>query len=179
MPRYEDLIGPENALPAITGRAWTFGDGVSSHQMLADEHLDRDAAAASTFVMAGIDPDFARKVAAGDFIVAGTDFAAGATHRIIPAALRSVGIAAVIARSFGGPFLRAATDIGLPGLIVEETAAVKTGDRLRVDVEARIVANLSSGDRYVIRNLDETTMGVLRAAVATTPAQRLRRHGRV
>jgi len=47
--------------------------------------------------------------------------------------------------------------------VVEETAAIKTGDRLRVDSEAHVVANLSSGDRYVIRNLDDEAIAILRA----------------
>ncbi len=32
-----------------------------------------------------------------------------------------------------------------------------------MDIEAHIVANLSSGDRYVIRNLDDEALAVLRA----------------
>jgi len=173
--RYEDLIGSEEALPAITGRAWVFGDRVSCRQVLADEHLERDAAAARAFAMAGLDPEFARKVAARDFIVAGIDFAVDARHRAVPAALKSLGIAAVIARSFGHFFLRTAIDIGLPALVVEETAAVRMGDRLRVDVEAHIVANLSSGDRYVIRNLDEAAIGILRAGGVGELRRRSRR----
>ena len=159
--KYEDLIGPEDALPAVSGRAWVFGDHVRREDVLADDYLDHDPAAARAFAMARRDPDFARKVAAGDFIVAGLDFAGDATHRSVAAALKSLGIAAIIARSFGRFFLHHAISIGLPALVVEETAAVKSGDRLRVDVEAHIVANLSSGDRYVIRNLDDHALIIL------------------
>ena len=113
--------------------------------------------------MATLDPEFARNVAAGDFIVAGADFAIDATHRNVPAALKALGIGAVIARSFGPFFLRNALHIGLPALVVEETGAVRSGDRLRVDIEAHIVANLSSGDRYVIRNVYGEALDVLRA----------------
>ncbi len=161
--KYEDLIGPEDALLAVTGRAWVFGDHVTRENVLADEYLNRDAATASAFAMAGLDADFARKVSAGDFIVAGLDFAGDATHRTVPAALKSLGIAAVIARSFGHFFLHHAINVGLPALVVEETAAVKSGDHLRVDVEAHIVANLSSGDRYVVRNVDDVALAILRS----------------
>ena len=160
--KYEDLIGPEDALLAVTGRAWVFGDHVTGKNVLADEYLDHEPATASAFAMAGLDPDFARKVSAGDFIVAGLDFAADATHRTVPAALKVLGIAAVIARSFGRFFLHHAINVGLPALVVEETAAVKAGDHLRVDVEAHIVANLSSGDRYVVRNVDDVALTILR-----------------
>ncbi len=163
MSKYEDLIGPEDALLAVTGRAWVFGDHVTRENVLADEYLDRDVATASAFAMAGLDADFARKVSAGDFIVAGLDFAGDATHRTVPAALKSLGIGAVIARSFGRFFLHHAINVGLPALVVEETAAVKSGDHLRVDVEAHIVANLSSGDRYVVRNVDDVALAILRS----------------
>jgi hypothetical protein len=46
--------------------------------------------------------------------------------------------------------------------VVEETGAIKQGDRLRVDIEAHVVANKSSGDRYVIRNIDDAALALLR-----------------
>jgi len=167
--KYEDLRGDEDSLPAVTGRAWVFGDAVSAEQILSIDHLDKLPRAARLYVMAALDPRFARSVAAGDFIVAGLNFAAGAAHRNVPAALKALALGGVIARSFGDTFLHAAFDIGLPALAVEETAAIKNGDRLRVDVEASIVANLSSGDRYVIRNLDDHRLALLRAG-GTAPA---------
>src|SRR5512140_1090432 len=142
MAKYEDLRGTEDWLLAITGRAWVFGDHISSHEVLAEEHLTESAAAAGQHLLAALDPHFALRVAAGDVIVAGLDFAADATHRTVPAAIHALGIAAVIARSFGPFFLRNALTVGLPALVVEETAAIKTGDRLRVDIEGHIVANL-------------------------------------
>ncbi len=163
MPRNDARDDGEYSLPVSSGRAWVFGDHVSQQQLLADEHLGQTPLAASAFVMATLDPQFAGKVASGDFLVAGLEFAADATHRVVPAALKALGIAAVIARSFGRFFVRQAINAGLPALVVEETGAIKAGDRLRVDVEAHIVANLSSGDRYVVRNLDDDALAVLRA----------------
>jgi 3-isopropylmalate/(R)-2-methylmalate dehydratase small subunit len=161
--KYQDLIAGEDALLAVTGRAWAFGDHVRRAEVLADEHLEQHPSVARQFVMAGLDPQFASRVAPGDFIVAGLEFAADASPRSVPAVLKSLGLAGVIARSFGTHFERNAIHVGLPVLVVEETAAIKTGDYLRVDVEAHIVANLSSGDRYVVRNLDDAAIAILRA----------------
>jgi 3-isopropylmalate/(R)-2-methylmalate dehydratase small subunit len=161
--KYEDLIAGEDALLAVTGRAWVFGDRVRREHVLADEHLKQPPSVARQFAMAVLDPQFAARVAPGDFIVAGLEFAADALQRSVPAALKSLGLGGVIARSFGDRFERNAIHVGLPVLVVEETAAIKTGDHLRVDVEAHIVANLSSGDRYVVRNLDDAAIAILRA----------------
>lgn len=163
MAKYQDLIADEDGLLATTGRAWVFGDHVTCEQILPEAHLAQPPDAARAFVLAGLNPSFAREVAAGDFVVAGLEFAADASHRTVPAAFKVLGVAAVIARSFGHFFLRNAINVGLPALVVEETAAIKAGDRLRVDVETHVVANLSSGDRYVVRNLDDEAIAILRA----------------
>jgi 3-isopropylmalate/(R)-2-methylmalate dehydratase small subunit len=170
--KYDDLIGDAHSLPALTGRAWVFGDHISCQRVLADERLLDSPDSARAFVMAALDPDFARKVAVGDFIVAGLDFAADATQPAVPRALKSIGVAGVMARSFGRLFWRNAIDTGLPALVVEETGAIKAGDRLRVDMEAHIVANFSSGDRYVIRNLDDEALAILRAGGIDTDLYR-------
>ncbi len=153
----------EDAFPALNGRAWVFGDQVSRRQILPDEYLAEPAVPDATRIMAALDADFSRRMASGDFLVAGLEFAADASERAVPLALKAAGVAAVIARSFGHFFARNAINIGLPAIVVEETGAIKNGDRLRVDVEAHIVANLSSGDRYVIRNIDEDALAILRA----------------
>ncbi|MBI3782053.1 MAG: hypothetical protein HY270_01490 [Deltaproteobacteria bacterium] len=169
MAKYQDLIAEENSLLALTGTAWTFGDRITQEQLLSAQHLDLPAEQAQRYLFSAIEPRFSTCVSHGDFIVAGLDFACDATHHVIPKALCTLGVAAVIARSFGAFFQRAALNAGLPALAVEETAAVKIGDRLRVDVEAHIVANLSSGDRYVIRNIDQAALQQLRAGNRTIP----------
>ncbi len=162
----------EDTFPALNGRAWTFGDHISRRQILADAYLAEPAARAGAQVMATLDPHFTGRVGRGDFLVAGVDFAGDASERTVPQALKAAGIAAVIARSFGHFFARKAINIGLPAIVVEETGAIKNGDRLRVDVEAHIGANLSSGDRYVIRNIDEEALSVLRAGGIVAYARR-------
>src|SRR5262245_42751832 len=93
--KYQDLIADEDGLLATTGRAWSFGDHVPSQDILGAEHLGAAAEVARGFVFAAVDPGFAAAAAAGDFVVAGLDFAADATHRAVPAALKALGIAAV------------------------------------------------------------------------------------
>lgn len=163
MAKYEDLVSKENWLLAIDGYAWTFGDRILQPQILADDQLDKPPAQAARHLLQTLVPGFAARLRKGDFLVAGLDFAFDATHPLVPRAMRAVGIAAVIARSFGAVFERNAIDSGLPALMMEETAAIKQGDRLRVDVEAHVIANRSSGDRYVIRNIEDADLDRLRA----------------
>jgi len=161
--KYQDLVGQEDWLPALDGRAWVFGDRVDRRALLGDDWLNVPADEAARHVLEPIAPGFAAAIAPGDFVVAGADFAFDVAQRAVPAALKAARVDAVIARSFGHFFARNAVHIGLPVLVVEETAAIKQGDRLRVDVEAHVVANKSSGDRYVVRNLGDEDIAILRA----------------
>jgi 3-isopropylmalate/(R)-2-methylmalate dehydratase small subunit len=162
MAPYEDLRADEDSLLAVSGRAWVFGDKVSGRDIVP-ENILQDAADPYASAMAPLDAEFARRVSAGDFLVAGHEFGFDAAQPLIPVILKKLGLAAVIARSYGSSFARNAIETGLPALVVEETSAIKAGDRLRVDVEAHVVANLSSGDRYVIRNIDDEALAILRA----------------
>ena len=51
-----------------------------------------------------------------------------------------------------------ALPFGLPAVEVNESLAIHTGARLRVDLEGSRVVNLSSGDRYPIRNVSEAML---------------------
>jgi 3-isopropylmalate/(R)-2-methylmalate dehydratase small subunit len=148
--------------PYLVGCAWAFGDSISTDQILPPKYHDRDLAAGS-FVLSSLTADFPSNLQRGDFVVAGTEFGHGDATPATARALKLAGVGAIIARSFGPTFFQHAIYCGLPALQVEETAAVKTGDRLRVDIEGHKVVNLSSGDRYVIRKVYDESLYILRA----------------
>jgi 3-isopropylmalate/(R)-2-methylmalate dehydratase small subunit len=147
-------------LPYLVGRAWAVGDDVRAEDILPPEYAERDLTEAA-MLFPHMRP--APALAPGDFLVAGLAFGSGSATHATARALRGLGIASVIARSFGDRFMHCALHVGLPALQVEESAAIRTGDRLRVDIEGHKVVNLSSGDRYVIRNIYGHPLDVLRA----------------
>jgi|SRR5579862_6123148 len=162
-------------LPYLVGRAWAVGDDVRAEDILPSEYAGRDLTD-TAMVFPHMRP--APALAPGDFLVAGVGFGSGPAIHATARALRVLGIAAVIARSFGDGFTRCALHVGLPALQVEESAAVKSGDRLRVDIEGHKVVNLSSGDRYVIRNIYGQALEVLRAGGMAAYQTALRAKGR-
>jgi 3-isopropylmalate/(R)-2-methylmalate dehydratase small subunit len=123
--------------PALSGRAWYLPEGWPREQALP--------------------PGFRR----GDFLVGSEQCGRGAPSGCARA-LRAAGVAAVIAPSVDRVFLREALEAGLPAVAVEEAAAIKSGDRLRVDIETLRIANRASGDRYIIKNLDDAALERLR-----------------
>jgi hypothetical protein len=68
-----------------------------------------------------------------------------------------------VAGSFASGFDEALLAVRLPALEVDAPAVFHTGARMRLNLEAGTIANLSSGDRQPIRNLTEELLDRLRA----------------
>lgn len=150
--------------PILTGSAWAFGLDVTAALILPPEASR--APEPQRFLMTPIDPGFPERVARGDILVAGGGFAAGTRDDASVRAMLGAGIAAVVAYSYDAAFARFALERGLPAVEVNESLAIHTGARLRVDLEGSRVVNLSSGDRYPIRNVSEAMLERFRQADA-------------
>jgi 3-isopropylmalate/(R)-2-methylmalate dehydratase small subunit len=121
----------------MSGRAWRFGDHVTTDDILPGRYLDRAGDELGQYAMSGIDPGFAARVRPGDFIVAGESFGTGSGRDSAATALKLAGIAAIIAPSYGRIFYRNAINLGLPAVIVASTADIAEGDALLLDLDRR------------------------------------------
>jgi len=147
----------------LEGTAWVFGDHVTTDQIYPGRYLERPLEEAGQYAMSGLDEGFAGRVRRGDFVVAGVNFGAGSSREAAVVALKQAGVAAVIARSFGRIFFRNAINNGLPAVIVPDTSGIRSGDRLRVDLNDRQVTVLGTGATLPILNLTGISMAILRA----------------
>ncbi len=86
---------------------------------------------------------------------------AGEQYIQVVEALQQHGIAGIIAPAFAWPFFRLCLNIGLPPLTLWEAGEIRTGDRLRIDVNSRIVKSMSAGTRYPIRDLSDLYIEIL------------------
>jgi 3-isopropylmalate/(R)-2-methylmalate dehydratase small subunit len=143
--------------PIIAGRAWAFGLGVTADLIVPYDRLDSPNAA--RWLMTAIDPSFPTRLEPGDILVGGGDFAAGTRDARLVGAILDAGVAALIDPEFA----RLAFEEGLVAVEVNESLAIHTGEHLRVDLEGLRVVNLSSGDRYPIRNVTEAYLERFRA----------------
>ena len=112
-------------------------------------------------VMEDIAPDFASKVAPGDFIVAGTNFGCGSSREQAPRALKTAGVGAVLAKSYARIFYRNSFNIGLP-LVVCDTDWVSDGEMLTVDFEKGEVTGTDSSEPRRFAPLPKTMQILLR-----------------
>ncbi len=94
-------------------------------------------------------PEFYKKVAPGDIIIAGQNFGCGSSREHAPIAIKSLRHRAIVAASFARIFYRNAINIGLPILEVEDILRdTKQGDELEINTDLGAIVNLSNGKAY-------------------------------
>jgi len=153
-------------IPVLTGRAWSFADGLRATDVLPIGASSEPPAEATRRLFAAVDPTLAARLAPGDVLVAGQQLGEGPGAVAAARALRAAGFAAVIAASYADGFADALLDAGVPALEVDAPAVFHTGQRLRINLEGGTIANLSSGDRQPVRNLTEALLARLRDLLA-------------
>ena len=132
------------------GRCWKFGDnlGIDGDIMPLRFALERetDPMVLKDHLMSEIDPQFAKKVAPGDIIVAGKRFGQGNSHIQGFLGIRGHGLA-LVAESIPRGSYRNAINAGLPFLsgCFGATALCETGNELEVDFESGRFTNLTRG----------------------------------
>ena len=97
-------------------RAWVFGDDISTDAIAPGRYMKSDIAEMAKHCLETVDPEFAKSVRFGDVLVAGRNFGVGSSREQAPAALKHLGIAALVAESFAGLFFRNSLNLGLPAL---------------------------------------------------------------
>jgi len=134
------------------GKVWKFGDNIDTDAVIAARYLvSSDPAFLAAHCMEDADPDFMKKISAGDIIVAGENFGCGSSREHAPIAIKAAGISCVVAKSFARIFYRNAFNIGLP--IFESRDLwniVSDGQEIEVDGDNGSIRILGS-DRAPLR----------------------------
>jgi 3-isopropylmalate/(R)-2-methylmalate dehydratase small subunit len=119
----------------MTSRVFLFGNDIDTDQLAPGQYMRGGIDELAAHCLEGVRPDFASTVKLGDVIVAGTNFGMGSSREQAAEALRRLGVAGVVARSFAGIFHRNAINLGLPVLIATDLSDVADGDAAVLDVE--------------------------------------------
>jgi 3-isopropylmalate/(R)-2-methylmalate dehydratase small subunit len=127
------------------GRAFVFGDSVNTDALAPGTYMKHPIATIASHCLESVDPDFASSVRRGDIVVAGKGFGIGSSREQAAEALKHLGVAAVLARSFGGIFYRNALNLGLPVLVCEDVDRINAGDLIHVDAATGVVDNSTRG----------------------------------
>jgi 3-isopropylmalate/(R)-2-methylmalate dehydratase small subunit len=131
------------------GRAFVFGDNVDTDTLAPGLYMKKPIEELARHTLEALNPAFATNVRAGDIVAAGDNFGMGSSREQAVMALRHLGVAAVIAKSFAGLFFRNALNLGLPALACADAGRIREGDRLAIAPEDGKVENLTTGETYV------------------------------
>lgn len=154
-------------LEALTGSAWTVGDGVSTDLIAPGRYFDLrsdlDALAEHTLEDATLettDGSFMTVMSPGDFVVGGRNFGQGSSREHAPAIIERVGVSAVLAESVARIFYRNAVNVGLP-IITCDTSQISEGDELSINLLEGVVVNQTTGDEMAIDPVPPVMMQLL------------------
>ena len=135
-----------NSALIFEGNCWKFDHNIPTDMITPTNLVMRGMGEMVKHVLETANPEFPKKVQAGDIIVAGRNFGCSSGRAIAPKAIKATGVSVVLAEFFSRTFYRNGPEIGLPILEVPGIHDfVETGHRLRVDIERGIVANLTTG----------------------------------
>jgi 3-isopropylmalate/(R)-2-methylmalate dehydratase small subunit len=139
----------------LQGKAHKFGNDINTDEIIPARYLNTsDPQELAKHAMEDADPEFMKKVRAGDFIVAGKNFGCGSSREHAPIALKAGGLSGVIAGSYARIFYRNAFNMGLPTFESEVAAQeIQPGDEMSVDLDSGVINDLTTGKTYTSQPL--------------------------
>jgi 3-isopropylmalate/(R)-2-methylmalate dehydratase small subunit len=149
----------------ITGNAWTYGANIDTDALspIGSYQGMGNLAAGAVHCMRDVDPAFAKSVKEGDIFVATDNLGIGSSRETAPLFLRTLGIRAVVARSFARIFYRNCFNIGLPALVCPDAEAINMGDELSVDPASGEIVNETQGTTYRCQPIPEHLLAIVDA----------------
>ena len=98
------------------------------------------------------DPSFvpACKSSQNNIVIAGENFGCGSSREQAVYAIKYNNVVAVVAQSFPDIFFRNSLNNGLLPIQVKDTSGIQIGDQLEIDLESRVLRNLTRGSESEI-----------------------------
>ena len=122
-----------------TGRVWRLPAQIDTDQLAPGATMKHGIEVTAKHCLEAVRSDFAAGVRRGDVMVAGADFGLGSSREQAVAVLLHLGVAAVIAPSYAGLYLRNAFNLGLLLLTCPQADDIEEGEAVQIDARAGLV----------------------------------------
>ncbi len=119
-----------------SARVWSLGDYIDTDALAPGLYMKGPLEDLATHCLEAVDPGFATAVRPGDVICAGAAFGMGSSREQAAQVLVSLGVAAVLAPSFGHIFYRNAINHGLMAVVCADASTIPDGHRISIDAAA-------------------------------------------
>jgi 3-isopropylmalate dehydratase small subunit len=156
------MTQPTIGSASVHGRAHVFGDNINTDLHCSNKyrHIGKDVAFLAEHAFEEIEPGLVKRIQPGDVLVAGANFGINSSREQGVQVLKALGIAAVIARSFGRAFFRNAINNGL--LVVTcPIDGIANGDEVEIDLQVGRVAVPGKGISQSTAALPEAVQAIL------------------
>jgi len=117
-------------------RTWKLPADVDTDQLAPGATMKHGIEVTARHCLERVRPDFAAAVRPGDVLVAGPHFGIGSSREQAASVLVHLGVAAVIAPSYGGLYFRNAFNVGLLLLTCAEAEQIDDGEAIAFDARA-------------------------------------------
>jgi 3-isopropylmalate/(R)-2-methylmalate dehydratase small subunit len=143
-------------------RAWVLGDNVDTDVITPGKYMKFGIEDIAQHCLEPVLPDFSKQVKPGDVVVAGRNFGAGSSREQAPAALKHLGVTALVAESFAGLFYRNSLNLGLPALVCAQAKQIRDGDSIRVDFDHAVLVNEATRQTYAFEPIPAHLLEMVR-----------------
>ena len=136
----------------LTGRAWVIRkDNIDTDMIFHNRYLaitDIDQMGQYTFDNLEGWEDFAQKTKPGDIVVTGRNFGAGSSRQQAVDCFKSLGVQAVVAKSFGAIYQRNAINAGLP-IVISDLAdsRIENGETMTIHLSKGEILRQKTGEK--------------------------------
>ncbi|MGM0366108.1 MAG: 3-isopropylmalate dehydratase small subunit [Actinomycetota bacterium] len=146
----------------LRGKSFKFGNDISTDLIAPGRyfHLRSNLPELAKHVLEDADPQFAKKVKPGDFVVGGRNFGLGSSREHAPTIIKLAGVGAVLAKSFARIFFRNCINVGLPALICD-TDKIEDGNNLKINLSTGLIYNLDKGTEIEFSPLPQVMIKIL------------------
>jgi 3-isopropylmalate/(R)-2-methylmalate dehydratase small subunit len=149
----------------IEGKVFVLGDNIDTDQIIPAQYLTlvptipEEYEKLGSYALAGLPASYPRFVEPGamkseyPIIVAGRNFGCGSSREHAPVSLGAAGTKAVIAQSYARIFFRncmATGELYPLECQTDLTSLIKTGDTVRLDLDASTLTLLRNGETYAL-----------------------------
>ena len=131
-------------------RTWRLPDNVDTDQLAPGGTMKFGLDVTARHCLQAVRPGFAAQVQRGDVIVAGANFGIGSSREQAASVLVLLGLAAVIAPSYSGLYLRNAFNVGLLLLTCPQADLIADGEALSFDARAGRITRLQAGSDHAL-----------------------------
>lgn len=150
----------------ITGKVVKLGDNVDTDVISPARWMREGLDVLRLHTMEAIRPDFYKDIAAGDIVVAGSNFGCGSHREPATAIMQKLGVAAIVCDSISRIYYRNAIAYGIPAFSVKGVSSmIEEGQSLEISMTDNSVTlkNLASGETMQASPMPEIMQNVLEA----------------